>query len=103
MAEKADADMRAREFAALLADVAQRKEAAFRRLYDRSSAKLFAVIRRITVSEAAAEEALQEAFLRIWDHADRFDPALASPMTWMTTIARHTAIDSIRRGGERIA
>lgn len=103
MAEKADADMRARELAALLADVAQRKEAAFRRLYERSSAKLFAVIRRITVSEAAAEEALQEAFLRIWDHADRFDPALASPMTWMTTIARHTAIDSIRRGGERIA
>ncbi|WP_244669881.1 sigma-70 family RNA polymerase sigma factor [Kaistia sp. 32K] len=83
--------------------VAARDETAFRTLYERSSAKLFAIVRRIAISEAAAEEALQEAWVRIWNHADRFDPALASPITWMTTIARHAAIDAVRKGAERVS
>jgi len=91
------------ELDTLMSAVAYGDEAAFRRLYDQTSRKLFAVIRRIAGSEAAAEEALQEAFLRIWNHADRFDPALASPVTWMTTIARHAAIDAVRRGAERVS
>ncbi len=91
------------ELDTLMAAVAHGDEAAFRRLYDQTSRKLFAIIRRIAVSEAAAEEALQEAFLKIWNHADRFDPALASPVTWMTTIARHAAIDAIRRNAERVS
>ena len=96
-------DGRQRELVDLLEQVAARNETAFKRLYERCSAKLFAVIRRIAGSEGAAEEALQEAWVRIWDHAERFDPKLASPITWMTTIARHTAIDSVRRGAERIS
>jgi RNA polymerase sigma-70 factor (ECF subfamily) len=91
------------ELDTLMSAVAHGDEAAFRRLYDQTSRKLFAVIRRIAGSEAAAEEALQEAFLRIWNHADRFDPGLASPVTWMTTIARHAAIDAVRRGAERVS
>lgn len=91
------------ELDALMADVAGGDETAFRRLYDRMAGKLFAVIRRIAGSEAAAEEALQETFLRIWNHADRYDPALASASTWMVTIARHAAIDLIRRGPERVS
>ncbi len=91
------------ELVALMREVASRDEAAFKGLYDRTSAKLFAVVRRIAVSEAAAEETLQEAWVRIWNHADRFDPSVASPMTWMTTIARHAAIDAIRKGPERVS
>jgi len=89
------------ELAGLMRAVAARDEAAFKRLYERTSAKLFAIVKRIAISEAAAEEALQEAWVRIWNHADRFDPALASPITWMTTIARHAAIDAVRKGAER--
>ena len=91
------------ELDALMADVAGGDETAFRRLYDRMAGKLLAIIRRIAGSEAAAEEALQETFLRIWNHADRYDPALASASTWMVTIARHAAIDLIRRGPERVS
>lgn len=93
----------ATELIALMADVAARNEVAFKTLYDRTSAKLFAVVRRIAISEAAAEEALQEAWVRIWNHADRYDPNVASPITWMTTIARHAAIDAVRRGAERVS
>jgi RNA polymerase sigma-70 factor (ECF subfamily) len=91
------------ELVALMRAVASQDETAFKALYDRTSAKLFAIVRRIAVSEAAAEEALQEAWVRIWNHADRFDPALASPITWMTTIARHAAIDAVRKGAERVS
>jgi RNA polymerase sigma-70 factor (ECF subfamily) len=89
--------------AALMARVAAGERAAFAELYDATSAKLFATIRRISRSEAAAEDAMQEAYLRVWRRAGDFDPAIASPIAWMTTIARHAAIDAMRRAPERIA
>ena len=46
---------------------------------------------------------MQEAFVRIWRSAGDFDPALASPIAWMTTIARHSAIDILRRAPERVS
>jgi RNA polymerase sigma-70 factor (ECF subfamily) len=88
---------------ALMARAAAGDRAAFGELYDATSAKLFATIRRISRSEAAAEDAMQEAYLRVWRRAGDFDPAIASPVAWMTTIARHAAIDALRRTPERIA
>ncbi len=41
---------------------------------------------------------MQEAYVRIWRNAGDFDAAIASPIAWMTTIARHAAIDMVRRG-----
>jgi RNA polymerase sigma-70 factor (ECF subfamily) len=46
---------------------------------------------------------LQEAYVRIWRHAGDFDASIASPIAWMTTIARHAAIDMVRSTGSRIA
>jgi RNA polymerase sigma-70 factor (ECF subfamily) len=86
-----------------MARVAAGDQAAFGELYDATSAKLFATIRRISSSEAAAEDAMQEAYLRVWRRAGDFDCSIASPVAWMTTIARHAAIDAIRRTPERIA
>lgn len=92
-----------RELAALLARVSGGDKAAFAALYRLTSAKLFASIRRILRSQAAAEDAVQEAYVRIWRRAGDFDPAIASPVAWMTTIARHAAIDMLRRGSERVS
>lgn len=46
---------------------------------------------------------MQEAYVRIWRHAGEFDPAIASPIAWMTTIARHAAIDMRRSTPERLS
>jgi RNA polymerase sigma-70 factor (ECF subfamily) len=86
-----------------LARVARGDRDAFRRLYTATSGKLFASIRRILASGSAAEDAMQEAYVRIWRHAGDFDAAIASPIAWMTTIARHAAIDMLRSGGAKIA
>src|SRR5215470_12263199 len=37
---------------------------------------------------------------RIWNSAGQFNPALASPITWMASIARNRAIDLVRKRSE---
>jgi RNA polymerase sigma-70 factor (ECF subfamily) len=91
------------DLAVLLAKVAAGDRSAFRELYQRTSAKLYASVRRILGSNAAAEDAVQEAYVRIWRRAGDFDASIGSPIAWMTTIARHAAIDMARRGPERIS
>lgn len=48
--------------------------------------------------EGAAQEVVQEVFLRAWRAADRFDPELASLRVWLFAIARNVVIDETRRG-----
>lgn len=71
--------------------------AAFSRLYALSSPQLFAVVLRIVRRHDWAEDILQEAYLRIWDHAADYRPEKGAPMTWLISIARHRAIDWRRR------
>ena len=94
---------RQQELVALLSQVATGDRDAFRVLYGRTSAKLYASVLRILGSQAAAEDAVQEAYLKIWNRAGNFDGERGSPIAWMTTIARHAAIDAARRGAERIS
>lgn len=84
----------------LLASVAKGDEAAFERLYAATRAKLYGVVLRILRRPELASETLQDAYLRIWAQAARFDPARASPIAWMVAIVRNRAIDVARRAGE---
>jgi RNA polymerase sigma-70 factor (ECF subfamily) len=94
---------RQQELVALMDEVAAGDRRAFAALYERTAAKLHATARRILANEAAAEDAVQEAYVRIWRRAADFDASIASPIAWMTTIARHVAIDIVRRGAERVS
>lgn len=91
------------ELVALLARVAAGDRAAFATLYGRTSGKLFACVLRILGDRTAAEDAVQEAYFKIWNRAADFDASLGSAIAWMTTIARHAAIDAVRRGAERVS
>ncbi len=59
---------------ALLAQVSLGDRNAFAQLYQQTSAKLFAISLRITQQEALSEEALQDAFVTVWQRAAQFDP-----------------------------
>ncbi len=84
----------------LLGAVATGDEAAFERLYLETRAKLYGVLLRILGRRALAEEVMQETYIKVWKMADQFDPAVASPITWMVAIARNRAIDIVRKRGE---
>ena len=84
----------------LLASVAKGDEAAFERLYAATRAKLFGVVLRILRRQDLAEEVIQEAYVKIWNSAGQFNPGMASPITWMVSIARNRAIDVVRKRGE---
>ena len=69
---------------------------AFSELYDMTSAKLFGVCLRVLNNRASAEDVLQETYMKIWRYAERYASNGMSPMTWLITIARNTAIDKLR-------
>ena len=81
----------------LLGEVASGNKSAFARLYALTHAKLLGVALRILKDRALAEDVLQESYVKVWRHAASYNPAIASPMTWMATIARHGAIDALRK------
>lgn len=85
------------ELVRLLREVAGGDRAALRSVYERTSAKLYGICLRLTGSEEDAADALQDAFLTVWNKAGRFDAGRASPITWLALIARSRAIDLIRR------
>lgn len=76
-------------------------QTAFAALYDATSAKLYGVALRILRREAWAEEALQEAYVKIWRHAESYNPARGRPMTWMINVVRNQALDLLRRADYR--
>lgn len=88
---------RSGELAALLGRVSLGERAAFATLYRLTSAHLLGVVLRINSDRAQAEDLLQEVYVKIWGAAGSFDAQRAQPMTWLTSIARHQAIDSLRR------
>jgi len=81
----------------LLDRVAHKDRQAFADLYDATSAKLYGAVLRILRDRGSADDVLQEAYVKIWRQAAVFDAGRASPITWMVTIARHLAIDELRR------
>src|SRR5262245_17312685 len=83
--------------ATLLAEVASGDKSAFAKLYGLTSRKLFGVALRILRDRAAAEDIVQEVYVRIWRNAASFDVNLASPIAWMASIVRHCAIDTLRK------
>lgn len=91
-----------KQLKAWLAATAKKDKQAFRLLYDATSPKLFGFALRILIKREAAEEALQESFINIWNNASGYQDSLAAPMTWMTTIVRNKAFDILRRADHPI-
>jgi RNA polymerase sigma factor (sigma-70 family) len=84
------------QLAAALARVAAGDRAALRIVYQDTSAKLFGVCLRILNDRGEAEDVLQDVYVTVWRKAGSFDPARASPITWLVAIARNRAIDRLR-------
>jgi len=79
----------------LLLRTAGRDAAAFHALYRKASPLLMAVAQRIVGRKELAEEVLHDAFVRIWNHAERFDALAPNAVAWMVAITRNRALDLV--------
>ncbi len=81
------------ELAEILARIGANERAALKQLYDRFGGRLYGIAQRILRDPALAEDALQEAFVKIWRNAGKFDPARGSAIGWVVIIVRRAAFD----------
>jgi RNA polymerase sigma-70 factor (ECF subfamily) len=85
----------------LLHQVARRDQEALMALYERYSNLVFSLCLRVLRQPVLAEEVTQDVFLKIWNHPDRWDPALGQFSSWLLAITRNAAIDRLRREGRQ--
>ncbi len=92
----AEAERRRDALACDIALAGEGDQAAFERVYARTSAKLHALLLAMLGQPGLAEEVLQETYMAVWQNARRYQRTAASPMSWLITTARHKAIDRLR-------
>ena len=86
----------ARDDDELLAQVAGGDIRALEALYRRMRVQVFAVALAVTADRGTAEDVLQDTFVRVYSAASRYRPE-ARARAWVLTIARHLALDAVRR------
>ncbi len=72
------------------------EEQAYQFLYDHYSKALFVIIKQIITQQEAAEDLLQETFVKIWQNIHTYDGSRGRLYTWMLSIARNLSIDRTR-------
>jgi RNA polymerase sigma-70 factor, ECF subfamily len=84
------------DLSSLLAACARGDRAAFRKLYDAHSPRLYGVALRITRDAALAADALHDALIQAWQNAGRFDAVRGRAEAWLTSLVRYRALDLVR-------
>jgi RNA polymerase sigma factor (sigma-70 family) len=86
--------------AGLLARVARDEPEAVRELVARKLPRLLSLAQRVLGRRGEAEEVAQEAFVRIWKQAPRWQPGVARFDTWLHRVALNLCHDRLRRRGD---
>lgn len=71
--------------------------AVLRAAFDACGGAVYGYGRRLLPSNEDAEDLVQQVFVTAWRQRDRYDPARASLLSWLLGIARHKAIDRLRK------
>ncbi len=85
----------------LLSLICSQDQSALSSLYERYGRLLYSIALRITGDAASAEECMQDVFQCVWLRAAQFRPNAGSVQTWLSSIARHRAIDEVRTRWQR--
>ena len=81
---------------ALMARVAKGDQGAFRLLARKHLPAMVGLARRVLGNAAEAGDAAQEAMLRVWTHAPKWQP-LAAFKTWLTRVVVNLCLDRKRK------
>src|ERR671910_2046099 len=85
----------------LLSFVGQGDSEAFTILYDRYGRAAFSLAYRVMGERQAAEDLVQDAFLKLWRSATSYRPERSSVRTWLLSIVRNRGIDQLRSHATR--
>lgn len=80
----------------LLIRIARQDEASLAALYDRYHVLAFSLALRVVNDRGRAEDVVQDAFLSVWRKAASYAEGRGSVKTWLTSIVRNRAIDTVR-------
>lgn len=82
---------------ALVTAIRSGDQGAMGELYDRYSSIVYSVALRVLQDTGAAEDVLQEIFMQLWRNPGAFDASRGNMGAWLAVVARHRAIDALRR------
>lgn len=89
------------DFLHLLSATAQGDRHAFANLYRQTAGQLYAISLQMLRRRDLAEEAVQEAYVRIWHNAGDYQQEKGTVLTWMISIVRYRALDMLRAAKSR--
>ena len=87
--------------AALVVAIGRWREEALAEAYRRHAGSAFALARRLLADRQLAEEVLQEVFLRLWNHPERFDAERGSLRSYLLAQTHGRAVDLLRSEASR--
>ncbi len=83
--------------AALVASVARGDARALEHIYEHYSRGVYSLAVRLLSDSTAAEEVVQETFLKLWRQPNAYQPARGRLLPWLLGVAHHHAVDMLRR------
>jgi len=93
----------ANPFVAAILNIAESQDiGSFKKIFEYFRPRLKSFLMKSGAEESIAEEIIQETMTIIWTKADYYDPKVASPSTWIYTIARNKKIDILRKSRKAI-
>lgn len=82
---------------ALMARIRRRDTTALAELYDKYGTRVYSLAVTIAGEDMAAQEITQDTFIKVWEHPETYRYDESKFLAWLLMIARHRAIDHLRR------
>jgi len=89
--------------ALLAARLAAGDDHALAEAFDHLAPTVYGAALRILGEGSAAQDVVQDVFVELWSHPDRYDPEAGTLGTYLNLLARHRAVDLVRSELRRLA
>jgi RNA polymerase sigma-70 factor, ECF subfamily len=89
--------------AVLAARLAAGDDHALTEVFDALAYSVYGSALRVLGDDSAAQDVVQDVFVELWSHPDRYDPVAGTLRTYLTMLARHRSVDLVRSELRRLA
>jgi RNA polymerase sigma-70 factor (ECF subfamily) len=89
--------------ALLAARLAAGDDDALEEAFDRLAPAVYGAALCVLGQAPAAQDVVQDVFVELWSHPDRYNPSVGKLRTYLIVLARHRAVDVVRSDLRRIA